>query len=320
MKAILKRCTGIGTALIITVGLLSGCGSAVNSSGGEGKLNIIDFADRSVSFESPPQRIVALGNGEVDIVYALGGSVVGRPEASGAFVPDAAKTALEIGSVHTVDLEKIASVRPDAVLGNYPINMNDVPLLQGIGIKTVLTQANSVDDIKRQIELFGKLLEQEDRAAELVSSIDHAIAEAVKRQHDNEQADGHKPRVLLVYGAPGSYLAALPNSLAGNLLETVGGVNVAAELPRMQNFPQYAQLNTERVVQANPDIILMMTHGNTEEVERGFIREMESSPAWNSLSAVRNGRMHVLPSELFGTNPGTRVVDAVELLEELLRS
>jgi iron complex transport system substrate-binding protein len=235
-------------------------------------------------------------------VYALGASVVGRPEDNGGLLKEQVADVPVVGSVHTVDLEKIASLKPDVVLGNYPINSNDVPLLESIGSKIVLTQGNSIADIKQQIQLFGKLLEREEKAAELLAKLDGELAELKAAASENA------PRVLMVYGAPGTYLAALPNSLAGNLLETAGGRNMAAEFPRLQNYPQYAQLNTERVVEASPDVIMIMTHGNSEE----------GNPAWNSLAAVREGRIHVLPAELFGTNPGTRVPEAVKLLTELL--
>ncbi|THF83540.1 ABC transporter substrate-binding protein [Cohnella fermenti] len=292
----------------------AGCGSAATGGElGEGALAIEDSAGRTVSFADTPERIVALGNGEVDIVYALGGEVVGRPEDNdGLLKNEAVREVPVVGSVHTVDLEKIAVLRPDVVLGNYPINMNDEAPLKTIGAKLILTQANSIDDIKHQIELFGKLLDKEEKAAELVAGIDRELSAFEARTTEK--------KVLIVYGAPGTYLAALPTSLAGNLLETAGGRNVAAEFPRLQSYPQYAQLNTERVVEANPDLILIMTHANAEEVEKGFIREMESNPAWNTLTAVREGRIHILPSELFGTNPGTRVMEAVNLLGGLLDS
>jgi iron complex transport system substrate-binding protein len=300
-------------AAISAAGLLAGC-SAGAASGGEqkGRIAVTDFADRKVTFQAAPSRIVALGNGEVDIVYALGASVVGRPEDNGGLLKEQVADVPVVGSVHTVDLEKIASLKPDVVLGNYPINSNDVPLLESIGSKIVLTQGNSIADIKQQIQLFGKLLEREEKAAELLAKLDGELAELKAAASENA------PRVLMVYGAPGTYLAALPNSLAGNLLETAGGRNMAAEFPRLQNYPQYAQLNTERVVEASPDVIMIMTHGNSEEVQKGFVREMEGNPAWNSLAAVREGRIHVLPAELFGTNPGTRVPEAVKLLTELL--
>ncbi|MCI3923763.1 ABC transporter substrate-binding protein [Paenibacillus sp. TRM 82003] len=295
--------------------MLAGCALQASSGSGEaeaGAIVVTDFADREVSFVRAPERIVALGNGEVDIVYALGGTVVGRPEDNGGGAADHLKDVLVVGSAHTVDLEKIASLKPDVVLGNDPINRGDVLPLEGIGAKTVLTQANSIADITRQIELLGVLLAKEDRAAELIAGIDEALAELTAGP------GGTESRVLMVYGAPGTYLAALPNSLAGNLLETAGGRNVAADFPRLQNYPQYAQLNTERVVEADPDAIFIMTHGNSEEVRQGFVREMEGNPAWNRLQAVRGGNIHVLPADLFGTNPGTRVTEAAKLLAELL--
>jgi iron complex transport system substrate-binding protein len=293
--------------------LLAGCSAgAARESDQQGKIALVDFADRKVSFKAAPSRIVALGNGEVDIVCALGATVVGRPEDNGGLLKEKVEDVAVVGSVHTVDLEKIATLTPDVVLGNDPINRNDVPQLESIGAKVVLTQGNSIVDIRKQIELFGKLLEREEKAAELIAKLDGELAGLKPVSTENA------PRVLMVYGAPGTYLAALPHSLAGNLLETAGGRNMAAEFPRLQNYPNYAQLNTERVVEANPDVIMIMTHGNSEEVQQGFVREMEGNPAWNSLDAVRDGRIHVLPAELFGTNPGTRVAEAVKLLTELL--
>ncbi|MHA6481202.1 ABC transporter substrate-binding protein [Paenibacillus sp. strain BS8-2] len=300
-------------ATLMATGLLAGCSAgAAGESDETGRIALVDFADRKVSFQVAPGRIVALGNGEVDIVYALGASVVGRPEDNGGLLKDKVEDVPVVGSVHTVDLEKIASLKPDVVLGNDPINRNDVPQLESIGAKIVLTQGNSIEDIRKQIELFGKLLEREEQATELIAKLDGELAALKPVNTDNA------PRVLMVYGAPGTYLAALPHSLAGNLLETAGGRNMAAEFPRLQNYPNYAQLNTERVVEANPDVIMIMTHGNSEEVQQGFVREMEGNPAWNSLEAVHDGRIHVLPAELFGTNPGTRVAEAVKLLTELL--
>lgn len=301
-------------AAITAAGLLAGCSTgAAGGNDQQGRIALTDFADRKVSFHEAPARIVALGNGEVDIVYALGAEVVGRPEDNGGLLKAQVEDVTVVGSVHTVDLEKIATLTPDVVLGNDPINRNDVPQLESIGTKVVLTQGNSIEDIKKQIELFGKLLEREDRAAELIAKLDGELASLKPVSTENA------PRVLMVYGAPGTYLAALPHSLAGNLLKTAGGRNMAAEFPRLQNYPNYAQLNTERVVEADPDVIMIMTHGNSEEVRQGFVREMEGNPAWNSLDAVRDGRIHVLPAELFGTNPGTRVAEAVKLLTELLK-
>ncbi len=273
-------------------------------------ISITDFSDRTIDFEEKPKNIVSLGNGETDIVYALGEEVVGRP--TGDPVVDASKDALEVGSTHSVDIEKITSLEPDVVLGNHPMNTNDAQSIESIGSEMVLTSANSVDDIKKQVTLLGELLEQEEMSSDIIHTIDEKIDQIQTNLPDK------KPRVLLVYGAPGTNMAALPNSLSGDILELAGGENIASDYPSLDAYPQYAQLNTERIIESNPQFILLMSHGNPEEVKESFIDEMANTAGWNELDAVQQDNFIILPAELFGTNPGTKVVDALDYLHELL--
>ncbi|WDM21359.1 ABC transporter substrate-binding protein [Paenibacillus polymyxa] len=276
-------------------------------------IQVIDFSKRTLAFQKIPQHIVALSNGDLDIIYALGGTAVGRPNSTGPAVVPAAENVQQIGSTHEVDLEKITILKPDVVLGNYPMNEKDIPAIEGVGSQLLLTGANSVHDIQSQITLFGQLLQKQAQAVKLNQQIDQQVTKLQK-----ETASASKPKVLLVYGAPATYMAALPNSLGGNILEVAGGSNIAADFPGLQNFPQYAQLNTERILQANPDYIFIMTHGNTEEVKAAFIKEMQENAAWNGIRAVKNNQVEVLPSDLFGTNPGTRVTKALDLMHQKL--
>lgn len=301
--------------LFVFIILLAGCTnteetSKTTNTTNNATISIIDFADRTISFEQPPENIVALGNGETDIIYALGGKVVGRP--TGDAVVEEAKDALEVGSTHSVDLEKITSLQPDVVLGNHPMNQKDVEPIKSIGAEMILTSANSIHDIKEQIALFGTLLDKEEKAEEIISEINEKI-EQLQNESSNE-----KTRVLLIYGAPGTNMVALPNSLGGNILEVAGGENIASDYPSLEMYPQYAQLNTERIIEANPQIIMLMSHGNPEEVKNSFIQDMEKNAGWSELDAVKNNQFHILPSDLFGTNPGTRIIDALDYMYELL--
>jgi iron complex transport system substrate-binding protein len=115
-------------------------------------------------------------------------------------------------------------------------------------------------------------------------------------------------------------MAALNNSLSGDLLLTAGGENIAADYPKLDNYPQYAQLNTEKIMKSNPQLILIMSHGNPEKVKDGFIKEMQQNAAWNSMDAVKNNKVEMLPADLFGTNPGTRVVEALDQMNKLLQA
>lgn len=309
-------------ALAMTL-LLAACGSEDASSTSKSKaagdspsaIALTDFAGREVSFNQVPENIVSLSSGDMDIIYALGGEVAGRPTSSKEENGASYKDAVQIGSTHEFDLEKIASLQPDVIIGNNPMNAKDVQNFKSIGAETLLTSANSVDEIKKQITLYGDLLQKQTEAKELNEKIEADIEElAAATSTDN------KTRALLVYGAPGTYMAALPNSLSGNLLELAGGQNIASDYPALEQYPQYAQLNTERIVEANPEYVFLLTHGNPEEVKAGFLKEMSENPAWNNINAVKNDRVEILPADLFGTNPGTRVTEAISYLDEILNA
>lgn len=166
-------------------------------------------------------------------------------------------------------------------------------------------------DIQRQITLFGDLLGKQQKAKELNKQID-------QRKNQVKQPE-KKVKTLVVYGAPGTYMAALPQSLSGDLLHIAGGTNIAENEPALEKFPQYAQINAEKVIEADPDLILLMTHSNPEDVKAGFMSEMKQNAAWHDVSAVKHGHVEILPSDLFGTNPGADVIRAIDELEKRLK-
>lgn len=311
------------SSIIMLAFMLAGCAQGQSKASDSNKaeneesesttISVTDFADRTVTLEDVPEKVVALSNGDVDIVYALGNEVVGRPNSNGPIAIKEAENAEEVGSTHSIDIEKITALQPDVVLAGHPMNMKDVPAIEGTGAQVILSGASSVDDIKKQVALFGELLGKVDKSNEIISDIDKKIEEIQAEQSED------KPRVLLVYGAPGTNMAALPNSLSGNLLELAGGENIASDYPGLDSYPQYAQLNTERIIESNPEVILLMSHGNPEEVKDSFMNEMKKNAGWKDLDAVKNERFIILPSDLFGTNPGTRVTESLEFLQKIFK-
>ena len=299
-----------GLVVVLLLGVCSQEAPVENGSG-QGALNIQDFAGRTLSFHESPERIVSLSTGDMSIIYALGGQVVGRPTAE---LPDnlqKAKSVQSIGTTHQFDVELITSLKPDVVLGNESLNSKDISTIEGIGSQLLLTSANSVKDIQRQVTLFGDLLGKQQKAKAFNTQIDQRIKQVKQPEK--------KVKTLVVYGAPGTYMAALPQSLSGDLLRIAGGANIAENEPALEKFPQYAQINAEKVIEADPDLILLMTHSNPEDVKAGFMSEMKQNAAWHDVSAVKNGHVEILPSDLFGTNPGAEVIRAIDELEKKLK-
>lgn len=163
----MKRITIIMALFLI---ILVGCNKDIDETANneqtnirdEASLSLTDFAERTITLHKKPEKIVALGNGETDIIYALGEQVVGRPTGD-TIVPEA-QDALEVGSSHSIDIEKITSLDPDVVLGNNPMNINDVQTIESIDSEMILTNANSIEDIQKQVNLFGELVENKEKA------------------------------------------------------------------------------------------------------------------------------------------------------------
>src|SRR5690625_7583692 len=95
-------------------------------------------------------------------------------------------------------------------------------------------------------------------------------------------------------------MVALPTSLTGNMLEAVGGYNIAKDYPKLERFPQYAQLDTEKILEADPKLILLITPGDSEKAKESLSKEMEKNPTWKSVAAVESGNIVALTNELFG--------------------
>lgn len=271
------------------------------------QIEVEDASGKKLAFESTPESIAVLNSGDLDILQALDVNITGRPTANGP-VDSEIEPIVEIGNPHQPNFEKISEVNPDVLAASLSFKQYEENI-QKQGTEVVYTQANSVADITRTIEMFGEIFDKEKESSEIIQEIEETV---------NAIEKASPVKTLLVYGAPGTYLAALPNSLSGDLLEKAGGENIASDFPKEDNYPQYATLSVEKIVERNPEVVMLITHGEPEAVKEAFEKEMKENAGWKNLDAVKNGNVVVLPSHLFGTNPGTKVTEALQVMKESL--
>jgi len=272
-------------------------------------IEVTDASGESITFESAPESIAVLNSGDLEILLALDANVTGRPTASGP-VSKEVESITEIGNPHQPNFEKLAEVHPTVLAAAMSFKQH-AENIERQGTKVIYTKANSIADIQETIRLYGQLFQKETEAESMNKTITEEVENSVKTNSD-------PVKTLLVYGAPGTYLAALPNSLTGDLLEKAGGENIASDFPQEENYPQYASLSVEKIIERNPEVVMLITHGDPEGVKAAFESEMEKNAAWKNLDAVKNGNVFILPSHLFGSNPGTKVVEALEVMKENL--
>ncbi|TQR39513.1 ABC transporter substrate-binding protein [Lysinibacillus sphaericus] len=273
-----------------------------------GALTFIDDLGNKHEFEATPGSVATLNLGMMDILLELGANVTGRPTITsdrGAEV----EAIQEIGNPHEPSFEQIAALNAE-ILIVPPSFQQFAPTVEATGTKIVYSNMNSVDDIKKTIKKYGALFNNTATAEKLVAQIDEKIAEGTT---------GSTLDALIVYGAPGTYLAALDNSLYGDILKKAGGKNIAADLPATDKYPTYANLSVEKIVERNPKVIMLITHAKPAAVKEGFEKQLKENAAWKNLDAVKNDQIIILPAELFD-NPGTQVVEAIDYMRGVLKT
>jgi iron complex transport system substrate-binding protein len=195
-------------------------------------------------------------------VFALGfgDDVVGR-DISTTF-PEADGLPIVTSSGHAISSEAVLALRPTMVITDGTVGPTDVVLqLRDAGVTVVYVDAEpglgAPAELARQVaaalgspetgELLAERLEQD--LAEVLADI-----EAIR-----PEAPGDRVRILFLYlrGASGIYYLFGEESGADELIEGLGGIDVAGEIGWVGLRP----MTDEALVAANPDLILVMTGG-----------------------------------------------------------
>jgi iron complex transport system substrate-binding protein len=293
MRKLLEDIIGVG---VVAVGLilLAAAPAAARS--------LLDQAGRRVELPERPQRIVALAPSVTEIIFALGEAarLIGVT-AHCDFPPEATRLP-KVGSYVRLDLERIVGLRPDLCIAVKDGNPKSaIERLEALGVPVFALDPRSVETVIRAILDLGVVLAVEPRAEALTAEMRARIDRITRRAAGEDR----RPRVFFQIGtAP--IVSVGTHTFAHELIELAGGVNVAA------GPAAYPRFSREQVLGLVPDLIVISSMdraaGAVEEARREWNR-------WPGIPAVRDGRIHVVDSNLFD-RPSPRLVAG---LEELAR-
>lgn len=312
-----KTVVGLLTAVILLCSWLWLAGSA-DSSNTQAVLTttVTDSTGREVMIPNKLQRVVILNASNLDLFCAAGGAdkIVGIPtsKALSDKVRQAVENTEEVGVIHSPNVEKILSLQPDLVIGaNVPYHRDLIPVLEQAGIPVIVNGLDSYEQVLSTLEFYGRLLNSEQQAAKQIAQIESEYAAAVKLGHDRTT-----PRNLIIFGTPDSFNIGTPVSFVGDLIERLGGNNIASEA----NYgkAQFIPLSMEAVAQQNPEVIFIIMHGSPDSLEQKVQQDLLANEAWADIAAVKNKRVYILPYQLFAVNPGVQVEEAIKILADYM--
>lgn len=276
-------------------------------------LSFTDDADREVTLQAQPQKIVVLSPQLLDLLYAVEGTAIAKATSTGGTIPEKAKAIEDVGGMTTVNTEKLLSLKPDLVIGSTSFHRELVNVLEASNIPFALFTLSTYDDLKEKAQLFGKLAGTEPQANEALAKLEKQIGDLTDKV-PSDQA----PTFIMLNVTPSSISVQRQNTVGIEVAEMLHLKNVAATLEASQKSPSTAPFSLEKIVELDPDYVFVLIHGAREDGEKKVESDLAAQPAWASLRAVKEQRMAILPSDLLLSNPGFRLNESVEYLAELV--
>ncbi|WP_168626355.1 ABC transporter substrate-binding protein [Cryobacterium sp. BB307] len=239
----------------------------------------------------------------------LGDNLVGRD--SSTTFPPVGELPLVTRGGHTINSEAVLSLRPSVIVTDGTVGPLDALLqLRDAGVPVVFVKAepgvSGVADLTRQVAAaLGATDSGELLATSLTADIDAKIAEIAAISP--KPADRLRMVFLYLRGASGIYYLFGQESGADQLIEAVGGIDVATEI----GWEGMRPMTDEAIIAANPDLILVMSDGL--ESAGGVDGLLEAKPALALTTAGKNERfVSMADGEILSFGPRTAdVLDAL---------
>lgn len=215
-----------------------------------------------------------------------------------------------IGTVKSVDLEKLVALEPDYVVLSADLTAHTElkDSLEQMGIACGYFQVDTFEDYKAMMSQFCAVTGRDDLYERNVSQAEETI-ERVRAAIPAENGDS----VLLLRAYSTGVKAKTDDNLAGQILKEFHLENIADKTPSLLE-----ELSIEQIIKEDPRYIFVLTMGD-EQAAMDYMRQnVENDPAWGSLTAVKEGRYLFLPQDLFHYKPNERWGESYEYLAEII--
>ena len=293
--------------LLLTFLILTGCTA---SPAGTAAITFTDDLGYSVYLESW-DRVVSLYGSFGETWLLAGGTLIGttRDALSERALPLGEDVAL-VGSVKEPNLEQIIALNPDFVILSAD-TANQVKLhdaLTQAGIPHAYYRVDTFSQYLTMLEQFCTMTGRQDLYEE--------NGLAVQAQIDSvlESVTGEvSPEVLLLRCYSTGVKAKGADNLTGFMLQDLGAHNIADDPNSLLE-----NLSLEAIVAEDPAYIFITTMGDEASALAYLEENWESNPAWAGLTAVKTGRVTVLPKELFHYKPNKNWGKSYAYLAEIL--
>ncbi|ARB93792.1 iron-siderophore ABC transporter substrate-binding protein [Legionella longbeachae] len=247
-----------------------------------------------------PKRIVVLEFSLLDDLNQLGLKPVGVGT-SGFLYEGADPDYLEsiiaktpsVGAREAPNLEAIASLKPDLIIGDIDFNQAIHEQLEKIAPTILLKGIFGLPE--QQIENLKIIAEKTNTMPHVPSIVANyqkqfSVAQKLAKK-------GGDSNVLIGFPtANNSFNALAHNSITSQILDEFGKHNMITENTSSQLY----ELSVEGLLRKNPDQIVILLTGN----DRSAFVNFQKNPLWQHLTAVKNHKVYFADRNIWGKSHG----------------
>lgn len=207
-------------------------------------MQVTDQMNRIVNLSHNCQRIVSLVPSQTELLIDLGleDKLVGVTKF--CIHPDGLKQRKTIiGGTKNFDFEKIASLKPDLIIGNKEENYKE-------GIESLekhfpvwMSDIYNLEDAKTMIQEVGKITDTSDKSKEIIHQIEQEESQLNHIEYKNA--------LYFIWRNP--YMVAGSNNYINEMLRLNGYKNLC----NSSDFVRYPEVTEEEIIQINPETILL---------------------------------------------------------------
>jgi iron complex transport system substrate-binding protein len=165
---------------------------------------------------------------------------------------------------------------------------------------------HNIHEIIKSVTTLGKILEKQEKAKEIVSSLEERI------QHIEKQQNNEKPKIIAIEWVEPFFTAGhwIPE-----MIEIAGGINMISKTGEHSR-----RLEFEEISKADPDMIIMMPCGfDTKRTILEYTQILKKNVQWNNLKAVKNKMVFAVDANSFFSKPSIRTIEGLEILAKIIQ-
>ena len=279
----------------------------------ETEVTFTDDLGRVVTADRP-ERVACLIASFADIWYLAGGveQIVATTNATWTYFDlPLREDIVNLGATKELNLEELIACNPDFILASCGTDRNREleSVFDEMGFPVAYFDVNTFEDYLRMLKVCTEITGFSENYKIYGSDVEKQVKEAVAR------ADGSRPAVLYIRATgKNCKVKGSEGSVLGEMLANLDCENIA---DRENSLLE--QLSMEAILQNDPDyIFVVLQSADPADAQKVLESTLLHNPAWNTLTAVRQGRYYVMDSNLYNLKPNNRWGEAYAQLADIL--